>query len=102
MRNLSKSVDRRNGSIEVFADQWAGGIFGGRIEIGWDVRIEITPNHPWTSAKLFFFEGLAAIQGADLTPFEVGLALSRLVEGINEDPEHDEGGWIAVHSRGAR
>ena len=31
--------------------------------------------------------------------FEQGRALSRLVEGINNDPEHDEGGWIAVHSR---
>jgi len=92
-------IDTKRGMIEVRSDQWAGGIFGGRIEIGWDVRIEVFPNTPWTSAKIYFFEGLAAIVGNDLSAFEQGLALSRLVEGINNDPEHDEGGWIAVHSR---
>lgn len=81
--------------------EWGGGIFGTQIDIGFDVRVEIHPNHPWNSAKLYFFEGLAAIVGADLSDFEQGLALSRLVEGIKNDPEHDEGGWMAVN-RGRR
>lgn len=86
------------GSADV-SSEWAGGIFGGSIQIGWDVKIRIIPNQPWTAAKVFFFDGLAAIVGADLTDYEQGLALCRLVEGINNDPEHDSGGWLAVHSR---
>lgn len=88
-----------HGRSIIFEGEWAGGVFGAAIQVGFDIKIKIFPNVPWTSAKLFFFDGLAAIVGADLTPYQQGVAFRQLIEGINNDYDHDEGGWLAVHTK---
>lgn len=78
--------------------QWAGGIFGYRIQVGFDVEIKLFPKCPWHCQKVLFFEGLAAIVGNDLTKNEQAVALAILIETLNNEPEHDEGGWICLHT----
>lgn len=90
-------VGRRPIPVANYAE-WAGGVFGVSIQIGYEVRIQVFPNVPWNSAKIQFFEALAAMVGGGLSANEQARALSILIETLNAEPEHDEGGWITLHT----
>lgn len=86
------------GGIGADYGAWAGGIFGVRIQVGFDVQIRLFPKCPWHCQKVLFFESLAAIVGNDLTKNEQAQALAILIETLNNETEHDEGGWICLHT----
>lgn len=77
---------------------WGPITLGAQVSIGFDVKIRLLPS-PWTMPKVQFFEALGEIGGNGLTQYQQGAALSILVLTMDNEPEHDEGGWIESHRK---